>query len=1009
VTPGAADELRAVFERARRSDRASAVRLAPAGWAETFERLVEGPDPAGALSRAGSLPASCLERPFSPALCTLLHQGGYPARLLALCPDALAVLEEPAPQPGPVLPRLRALADRMPLALAIATVRTHEYLRLARREVQGAGLEEVGGELSRLVAACAQVALERTDPELASLIAVVGMGKLGGDELNFLSDIDLVFLHSDAIGDEGQGPTPGRARVFDRLRRVVALLEGEGPWRPLFRVDLRLRPFGSRGPLSLSLSATESYYERHGRTWERQVWIRAQPLAGDLSLAAALIERLAPFVWRRALAATVFDEIAALMRRARRASHRSALAGGVDLKHDAGGIREIEFFVQALQLLNGGRRIGLRARPTLVALDRLLAEGLLSGREHERLAEAYRWLRRVEHRIQLAEGAQTHAIPDEAGERARLAGRLWPERSPAAACARLDADLTRHREEVMAIAQTLHAPDEIARLPGERARARAREAVVDPGAPAALRTRALASLGVRDPGDAAALLQHLRTRRDGAFASPGRAGEGADRLLLACLDSADPDAALRRLAEFADSRPAHFGAWRLLAEPDRIELVRLLAEVLASSEPLGRGLIGFPDEHTPDRDDSLALVLDASATALPDARDAAAELAAWAHGHPDPASAPELDRALLRFKLRQLVRIGLFDLGRRPDPLTVGASLSDLTDLVLRVLLRDCARAFAEGEIGGEVQRRFDLLVLAAGKYGMRAMDYGSDLDLVFVFDPQGDDAPEVRDAAIRVARHLIARLEARTFGARLYEADTRLRPSGRQGLLVSSLEAWRHYHAGPLPVWERLALLRARAVAEIRVGPECTGPGAALPVARPGPLAAVVLGEVLGPSLSRTPRPDLGLVSREVRTLKRRIEAEIARETRDVLDPKSGHGGSLELELLVGALELVDGPLPPPLEIPRALERLADAGRIAPERAAALAAAYRFTRLLLNRLRMSSGGGSDDGDRFAVNSPRLTPIARRMGLADAQALISTYLEQRARVREAFDHHLPAP
>ena len=299
----------------------------------------------------------------------------------------------------------------------------------------------------------------------------------------------------------------------------------------------------------------------------------------------------------------------------------------------------------------------------------------------------------------------------------------------------------------------------------------------------------------------------------------------------------------------------------------------------------------------------------------------------------------------------------------------------------------------------------FDLAVLAVGKYGAQAMDYGSDLDLVFVYAParHGGAAAEAGPAATRFAQRLLARLSDRGLGMRLYEIDTRLRPSGRQGLLVTSRAAFIRYHARALPVWEKLAMLRMRSVAEVTVGPRYAAPNPAhdgatsdAPVAAaaiPGALAEQAEQTVLD-HLFRTGATDLPSIGAAVADLKRRIERELAREGRSHFNAKTGVGGALELELLVAAHQLHTGARVPAVRtrsITAALTALAAAGALPPALAKTLAANYRFLRLLLNRLRMSHAGGFSDPDRFSANSPKLPTLARRMGLPDAEDLILRY------------------
>lgn len=938
-------------------------------------------------------------------MAALLHQGSYPARLMRLLDDETvrAVLAEGAVEPS--LTELFAAAhERYGVAEAIARVRTRSYLALARRELEHAPLEVVGGALSDLAGACIDAAMRGTDAELCEQVCVFGMGKLGGRELNFLSDIDLVFVHADeaAAGPDEAAVHRRRTALHDRLRRVLRLVEGSGVWRPLFHVDLRLRPFGSRGPLSLSVSALERYYERHGRGWERQAWLRARPVAGNLAIGEEVLRRLAPFVWPRSLGPELFEEVGEMMRRARAQAHASIGSASVDLKHDTGGIREIEFFVQSLQLLNGGRNPSVRTRGTLGACDRLAAAGLLSDREHEVLARAYRVLRRIEHRVQLAEGQQTHRVPADVRERELLARRLavgapptWligAERLAAAAepapprdLADFDRALIELRGQVQEITGTLTGESE---LVGERPQQRelAQSVLVDPGSSPRARREALHGLGIRPEAadEIEAMIEHLLSREHGALTSSGPSLQGGRRLLLACLDSADPVEAVRRLVEFAATRPAHLGVWRLMGAPEQEALVRQVADLFGASEPLSRGLIGFGQQQQgSERDGGLALLLEAAASELPGADELRERFAEM-----DPETT-SLDRRLLAFKHRELVRIGLYDLGRRPDPLAVGRSLSDLADLIVRELLTDLATQQVEGP-------GFSLAVLALGKFGMQAMDYGSDLDLMFVYEAAPTVTPTAaRDSAQAVSRRLLARLQDRSAGLRLYEVDMRLRPSGRQGLLVSSLEGFRSYHSRPLEVWERLALVRLRAIAEQQFGLD----GA--PVAS---LSQTIVDEVVPASVWA---PDDPLrIAAETRRLKRRIEQELARETREHWNVKTGVGGCLELELLASALQLAHDVRA--REIPTALAMLAERGVLDTAEAAALDQAYRFERRLLNRLRMSRSAGWGEDDRLPLNSPRLTALARRMGVADRDALISTLERQRAIIRAAFDRHLPS-
>lgn len=989
--------LRERLEALRRGDDTVALAEAPVAVRAGLQVLREGPCPDEAVARALGLPSSVATAAFGPAMAALMHQGSYPARLLSTVPEAADVLADapmPSPEPDALVASIEAQAQTHGLATAMGRVRTREYLRLCRAEVEGAPLEVVGRDLSQLAEACIEAALRAHG--LLDTVAVFGMGKLGGSELNFLSDIDLVFVHDDAVGSGPQGRS-GTVALHDALRKVVRLLEGEGRFRPLFRVDLRLRPFGARGALSLSSSATEAYYERHGRAWERQVWLRARHVGGNPALSASLLDFLRPFVFRRSVTPAIFDEIAELMHRARRPGKPGQRA--LDLKLDEGGIRTVEFSVQALQLLHGGRDPTLRCTSTLAALDRAFAAGLLSDREHRELEHAYRLLRRVEHRLQLTDGAHTHSLPESPAAQALLARRLAAPNGPYPddASAFLE-QLTLGRQIASAVASTIAPP---LAPEGHDTRTADRDVVLDQGAPTDDRQAALERLGVRDPAEVDALLQHLSSRMDGAWASRGASRSGFEALLRACLDSADPDGAVARLVEFAARRPAHYEVWRFLSDPGVQDLVRLLAELFGTSAALSRGLVGLAQTSEQAEDDSIGLLVDARLAKLPDAESLAADAEAMP---PDPRG---FDATIRRFMERQRVAIALFDLGQQPDALEVGRALSSLADLCVRLVLRDVV---AEMAIERPSTHGLRLGVFAAGKYGALGMDYGSDLDLIFVFD-----GPVGQRDAIRVGQRLLARLSERCYGVRLYEVDMRLRPSGRQGLLVSSLEGFSRYHAKPLPAWERLALLPMRPIAEATVDPRHQPPLAApdasgdtMAAALPGPLCESVMRTVAG---TLTQPVTIDALSRDVRSLKRRIETEIARESRDraVLNAKSGRGASLELELLAGALSLqwaAERQTPPPRGLLAQLDALQGAGHLESAQASALRAAYRFQRRFLNRLRMSPPAAGSDPDRFAQNSPRLRTLARRMGLTGPEDLLARFEASTQTVRTAFDEHL---
>ncbi|MGB1699074.1 MAG: hypothetical protein ACPHRO_03900, partial [Nannocystaceae bacterium] len=508
---------------------------------EIVDAILAGPEPVEALRRAARLPHAALDHPKFTNFAPLLHQGNYPARLCGLFPEGIgtiAATDSAIDAGAPTVDGLLAAFEHARAEVgdddALGRVCAAHYLNLCAMEVAKAPLEQVCRGLSVLAAAAVQFALSR-EPALNGRIVVFGMGKLGGDELNFRSDIDLVFIHADDAAPPGPEGHRQRVELHSAIRRVVARLEGAGVWRPLFRVDLRLRPFGSRGPISSSYTAAIRYFEAHGRGWERQVWMRARPIAGAIALGEQLLDELRPFIYRRSMSPAIIDEIRSLTERARRAVTRRPGVDGTDVKHDRGCIREIEFFTQGLQLLHGGKIQAVRTPSTMAAFDRLLAHGLLSDREHDVLSQGYRWLRRLEHRTQLEEGLQTHFVSHELPSATLLAARIdAPTRRPESgqeSGTQLLTTLAELRETVVALCD----PEDERDAPEARAARLDKDAVLDPMASEEAATAALARLGASDPSEALALIRALRTRTDAALNANGAPFEGARRLVFACL------------------------------------------------------------------------------------------------------------------------------------------------------------------------------------------------------------------------------------------------------------------------------------------------------------------------------------------------------------------------------------------------------------------------------------------------------------------------------------------
>jgi glutamate-ammonia-ligase adenylyltransferase len=657
-----------------------------------------------------------------------------------------------APQPFTRVEMSQALAGSSGEAEAafmrrLRRLRTRVFLRVMARDLLAqAPLEEVCGTMSDLAELSLAAALEWLGaPELV----VVGMGKLGGRELNVSSDVDLVLLH----------PTSdGAARLELPARRLTRLLDDTTEDGFVFRVDLRLRPYGSAGPLVASYGFLESYFVTQGREWERYAWIKARAITGATSGArhdelAAIVR---PFVFRKYLDYATLDAMRGLHAEVRRDVERRELANHVKL--GPGGIREIEFVVQALQLVRGGRDAALTVRPTLEALAELARKRHLPAAAATELEAAYRFLRRTEHSLQYLDDAQRHDLPEDALDQARVARMMgfadWP--AFAAELARQRAAVSEHFGAVFAErpADAGNAWPEHPRLAALRASQR------------------YAAL----PGDSRRRLERL-----------------VPALWRAAQATPDPEATLARgvaLVEAIASRAAYLA---LLAEhPEALERV---ARIISASSWAAEFVTRHPlllDELLDDR-------------LLHEAPDPGAFAAAARRRLAEAAGDTERRMNLLRdmhqaqvFRLLAQDLAGLLTVERLAD------HLSALADRVLELVI-ECA--------WGELARRHRtdaprFAVIAYGKLGGKELGYASDLDIIFLYDDPHEQAGEVY---ARLAQRVNGWLTSRTTSGVLFETDLELRPSGASGLLVSAIAAFARYQEASAWAWEHQALTRAR------------------------------------------------------------------------------------------------------------------------------------------------------------------------------------------------------
>ena len=610
-------------------------------------------------------------------------------------------------------------------------------------------------------------------------LVVFGLGKLGGRELNFYSDLDLVFAHPDRV-DEREGLERVR-----RVRRILARLDGG------FRIDLRLRPFGQSGPLVMGLAAMETYFQDHGREWERYAWVKARAVAGERRAGRDFLGRLRPFVYRRYLDYHAFEAL----REMKRQIAEEAGASMRDIKRGPGGIREIEFIVQAFQLVRGGRTPSLAGPGLRGALRAAVDLALVPAEDGRTLWAAYLFLRRLENRLQAQDLTPVHLLPEDPYRRAQLAGSLgYPDWGV------LERALGGHRHAVAGIFDAVFGdPAPTRRGPAERLWQTAGSAAGEADGSAAVP-------GLPDQERMRGELASFKSSR-GVRLMSARGRVALDRvmpeLLGECATTDDPGEALARLLGLLGALVRRSAYIALLAE--RPAALRRLVELAGRSGWIARRLAATPAV--------LDELLDARlAQPAPRAR-LAREFAAVIGLGGEPEEVSERLREINETQ-RLKVAAGLMDGSLTQDE--AERTLTLLATLSVRTALALAAERMRVRHGGLD----FELLAIGYGKLGGRELGLGSDLDLVFVYESLGERAADGLAAdryLARLAQRVISQLTLPTAAGNLYEVDTRLRPEGAAGLLISRFDAWRRYQREHAWVWERQALLRARAVAGAR------------------------------------------------------------------------------------------------------------------------------------------------------------------------------------------------
>jgi glutamate-ammonia-ligase adenylyltransferase len=960
--------------------------------------------------------------------------------LLSANPDYLDMLRVPlrrSPSPAEMQAQLQADVEAARSDDAVLRTfrrfRQRHMLRIGANDiVRDRPLEEITRDLTRVADVAVEVALATALHSLGrkfgpphssagtpSRCCVLAFGKQGGEELNYSSDLDLMFLYDE------EGQTRGRAALgndefFPRVvSEVVRLLSAHTDRGQAFRVDLRLRPEGQRGPLARSLASTLSYYDDLGRTWERQALIKVRPCAGDLDLGRRFVESIEPFVYRRYLSFAEINEIKVMKRRIEQQAGKAGVSS-TEVKTGHGGIRDIEFTIQFLQLLNGGDLPLLRQRNTLAALEALEEAGCLTDQEYRVLDDAYRFLRKTEHRLQLLFDLQTHRLPEKEDELRKLARRMgYREREPVRAERQgpprprsplddappepphdlrallvdpLDAFLQDYRDKTeptrRILDHLLH--DAFSGDVGDGSPES--DLILDPNPDPETIRAVLGRYPFRDVQAAYVNLQQL-AQESVPFLSTRRCrhflASVAPGLLRAVADTPDPDLALLNLEKVTASLGAKTVLWELFSfNPPSL---KLYVDLCAWSQFLSEVLINNPgmiDELL----DSLVLNQPRTIEEL------RSELADLCRGADDP------DLILHSFQDKESLRIGVRDILGKDSTRLSTAALSDLAETILAQVAtlqygplekRLGTPLLTDGPRAGQ---RCRFVLLALGKLGGRELTYHSDLDVMLVYEGDGRTAPP--PGATRFDRfegtdhfHFFTELAQRLIRAmsvlgprgRLYQVDMRLRPTGKSGSLVIPLcEFCRYYAAGEpqtsggAQLWERQALTRARIVyGDADFGPE-------------------VLTAVEAAAYGVTWSPER---ADEILVMRKRLEA-----SRTVRDLKRGPGGLMDVEFLVQAFQLKYGRHQPALRTANnwlALEALHTAGLLTEAEFVALRDAYDFLMRAKSRLRIVHNRALDE---LPAAAEEVEKLARRLGFeGEPAARFLAELERHTgRTRELF-------
>ena len=908
-----------------------------------------------------------------------IAERAFLSRLVAEGPDApfseiaasIESREDDGGDRGALMRGLRIARRRVALLAAVAELCGAWSLEQQMAALSRFAEAAIGAAVRHLLRAAATkgaVAVDAADPERGSGLIVLGMGKLGGGELNYSSDIDLILLYDQT---ELRGVAVDDAQtLFGRLARdLVRILDERTGDGYVFRTDLRLRPDPRSTPPAISAAAALAYYESVGQNWERAALIKARPVAGDRAAGERFLAELRPFIWRRHLDFAAIADIHSIKRQiqAHKGAGRIAVEGH-DIKIGRGGIREVEFFAQTQQLIWGGRLRQLRVGATCPALRVLAEAGRIDPDTAETLIAGYRFLRQVEHRLQMRDDAQTHRLPADHDGVARLAvflGYQGYDDFAADLRARLGS-VERHYAELFEEAPSLAGPGNLVFTGAED----------DPDTLATL-----ARLGFAEPALVAAAVRawhHGQMRATRSQRAREILTELVPELLRMFGGTAQPDQAFLRFDRFLARLPAGVQLLSLLqANPG---LLSLIADIMADAP--------FLAERLAQRPALLDAVLSAEfAAPLADGAGLAADLAAVLGGARDFEDILDL---LRRWSDERRFQVGVRLLQATLDGSAAGVALADIAATALAALLPAVTADFARvhGSVPGGA-----FAIVALGRLGSREMTAASDLDLILIYDApaEGAGSDGVRPLPVpayyaRLSQRLISAITVPTAEGRLYEVDMRLRPSGESGPIASSLDAFAQYQREAAWTWEHMALTRAR--------PFAGDPSLCERIA--AAIAAVLAA----------PRDPRRLVV-DVDEMRRRIAA--SHPDPAAWDLRNRPGGLVDLEFVVQYLLLREAARAPEVvrrDPAEALAALAAVGALPPQGARELGEALILLRNLRALIALLFDGTPDDA---ALAGPSGATLARCAGAIDFARLEADMTAACARVRHWYELLVAGP